>query len=42
MATECDCGGLKPQPGDKPLSSTLSADAVLSEVRLFCDDRTGE
>jgi hypothetical protein len=41
MAKECDCGGLRPQPGDKPLSATLSADAVLSEVRLFCDNETG-
>jgi len=41
MPSECDCGGLKPEAGEKPIPSQRSAEEVMNEVRLTCDDNTG-
>jgi len=41
MAMQCECGGLKPRSGEKPIPSDESPEAVMNEVRLHCDDTTG-
>jgi hypothetical protein len=41
MTPQCDCGGLKPAQGEKPVAPNRTAEEVMSEVRLICDDNTG-
>ena len=37
----CNCGPLAPLPGETPLAVGTSADTVVSQIMLECDDETG-
>ncbi len=37
---DCDCGPLQPKPKEKPIDPDLTADQILSQVKLIVDDET--
>jgi hypothetical protein len=39
--TDCNCGPLEPQRGEKPIKEGTTADQIFSKVQLICDDHTG-
>lgn len=40
QAVQCDCGPLQPKTGEVPIKEGTSAESLLSQIQLICDDDT--